>query len=48
MDDIAKKEMIDLGFQFITISSDLRSMKDCAKKILEKMKLISYKGSSSY
>jgi len=42
------KEMIDLGFQFITISSDLRSMKDCAKKILEKMKLISHKGSSSY
>ena len=42
------KEMIDLGFKFIKISSDLRSMKDCAKKILEKMKLISYKGSSSY
>jgi len=42
------KEMIDLGFQFITISSDLRSMKDSAKNIIEEMKSISYKGSSSY
>ena len=42
------KEMIDLGFQFITISSDLRSMKDSAKNTIEKMKSISYKGSSSY
>ena len=42
------KEMIDLGFQFITISSDLRSMKDSANNIIEEMKSISYKGSSSY
>ena len=41
------KEMIDLGFQFITISSDLRSMKETAKNILKEIKLISYKGRAS-
>ena len=42
------KEMIDLGFQFITISSDLRSMKETAKNILKEIKLISYNKDSSY
>ena len=32
------KKMIDLGFQFVTISSDLRSMNTTAKKIIEEMK----------
>ena len=32
------KKMIDLGFQFVTISSDLRSMNITAKKIIEEMK----------
>ena len=30
--------MIDLGFQFVTISSDLRSMNTTAKKIIEEIK----------
>lgn len=34
------KEMIDLGYQFITISSDYRSMISCAQNIIKEMKQV--------
>ena len=37
------KKMIDLGFKFVTISSDLRSMKKNAEEIIQEMKLVSLK-----
>ena len=40
--------MIDLGFQFVTISSDLRLLNANTIKILEEMKSITIKDNNSY
>ena len=43
------KEMIDLGYQFVTISSDYRAMSTYAQNIVNEMKEIQYnKESTSY
>ena len=40
--------MIKLGFQFVTISSDLRLMDDNARKIIQEIKLIPKNKNNSY
>ena len=42
------REMIKLGFQFVTISSDLRLMDDNARKIIQEIKLIPKNKNNSY
>ena len=41
------KEMIDLGYQFLTVSSDFRSMSTHAQQIINDMKEYKTEGSSS-